>query len=103
MPQASGQLAALWQRAAAVEEFDRAFYGDDGASRQQFVERLYAENPAALRAMFSAAEQILIARRCARRATANRAHEPLARRSSKPIRRRALNKNRVQSRSLRGI
>jgi hypothetical protein len=58
-PQASGQLAALWQRAAAVEDFDRAFYGDDGASRQQFVERLYADNPAALRAMFAAAEQIL--------------------------------------------
>ena len=58
-PQASGQLTALWQRAAAVEEFDRAFYGDDGASRQQFVERLYADNPAALRAMFAAAEQIL--------------------------------------------
>jgi hypothetical protein len=59
MPQASGQLAALWQRAAAVEDFDRAFYGDDGTSRQLFVERLYADDPAALRAMFTAAEQIL--------------------------------------------
>lgn len=59
MPHASGQLAALWQRASAIETFDHAFYGDDGASRQKFVERLYADNPDGLRAMFAAAEQIL--------------------------------------------
>jgi hypothetical protein len=59
VPQASGQLAALWQRASAFEDFDRAFYGNDAPSRQQFVERLNTENPAALRAMFAAAEQVL--------------------------------------------
>jgi hypothetical protein len=61
-PQASTQLAGLWQKAAALENFDRAFYGDDAATREQFLVQLSAEKPAEFRAMFAAAERILAAR-----------------------------------------
>jgi hypothetical protein len=58
-PAASAELGALWQRATALDVFDRAYYGDDAGAPQQLVSELYAANPGALRAMFAAAANVL--------------------------------------------
>lgn len=60
-PQASAQLAGLWQKASALENFDKAFYGNSEPDREQFLARLSAEKPAEFRAMFSAAQKLLAA------------------------------------------
>lgn len=59
VPQASAQLAGLWQQAAALESFDHAFYGNNAADREQFLSKLSNERPAEFRAMLAAAEKIL--------------------------------------------
>jgi hypothetical protein len=58
-PDSAPQLAAMWQRANALETFDRAYYGADAAAQQSLVAQLYADDPAALRAMVAAAQQII--------------------------------------------
>jgi hypothetical protein len=58
-PDSAPQLAAMWQRANALEIFDRAYYGADAAAQQSLVAQLYADDPAALRAMVNAAQQII--------------------------------------------
>jgi hypothetical protein len=58
-PEASAELDTLWQRATALDAFDRAYYGDDAGAQQQLVSELYAANPGALRAMFAAAANVL--------------------------------------------
>jgi hypothetical protein len=58
-PEASAELGVLWQRATALDSFDRAYYGDDAGAQQQLVSELYAANPGALRAMFAAAANVL--------------------------------------------
>lgn len=64
LPEAAGadakaQLAEMWQRSAELEAFDAAYFGNDEAGRQQFVERMYAQNPAALKAMYEAAGAVI--------------------------------------------
>ncbi len=58
-PEAAPQLATLWQRANALDTFDRAYYGTDAGAQQALVAQLYADDPAALRAMVAAAQQII--------------------------------------------
>ena len=56
---AKARLAEIWQRSAELEAFDGAYFGNDEAGRQQFVERMYAQNPAALKAMYEAAGEVI--------------------------------------------
>jgi hypothetical protein len=58
-PESAPQLASLWQRANALDTFDRAYYGTDASAQQALVAQLYADDPAALRAMVAAAQQIM--------------------------------------------
>jgi hypothetical protein len=58
-PAAAPELSALWQRSAALEVFDHAFYSGDASAQQQLVTRLYSDDPGALRAMVAAATQLL--------------------------------------------
>jgi len=58
-PESAPQLASLWQRASALDTFDRAYYGADAAAQQALVAQLYADDPGALRAMVAAAQQII--------------------------------------------
>jgi len=58
-PAAAAELSALWQRSAALEVFDHAFYSGDASAQQQLVTQLYSEDPGALRAMVAAATQLL--------------------------------------------
>ncbi len=58
-PDSAPQLAAMYQRANALETFDRAYYGADAAAQQSLVAQLYADDPAALRAMVAAAQQFI--------------------------------------------
>jgi hypothetical protein len=58
-PNAAPELANLWERAAALDTFDRAFYGADSSAQQQLITQLYSDDPAAFRAMVSAAAQLL--------------------------------------------
>jgi hypothetical protein len=58
-PESASQLAAMYQRANALEIFDRAYYGADAAAQQSLVAQLYADDPAALRAMVAAAQQFI--------------------------------------------
>jgi hypothetical protein len=56
---AKARLAEMWQRSAELEAFDGAYFGNDPAQRQQFVERMYSQSPAALEAMFEAARALI--------------------------------------------
>ena len=56
---AKARLAEMWQRSAELEAFDAAYFGNDEPGRQQFVERMYAQNPAALKAMYEAAGAVI--------------------------------------------
>ncbi len=58
-PAAAPELSALWQRSAALDAFDHAFYDGDATAQQQLVTQLYSDSPEALRAMVSAAAQLL--------------------------------------------
>ena len=58
-PAAAPELSALWQRSAALEVFDHAFYSGDASAQQQLVTQLYSDDPGALRAMVAAATQLL--------------------------------------------
>jgi len=58
-PAAAPELSALWQRSAALEIFDHAFYSGDVSAQQQLVTQLYSDDPGALRAMVAAATQLL--------------------------------------------
>lgn len=58
-PAAAPELSALWQRSAALEVFDHAFYDGDASAQQQLVTRLYSDDPGALRAMVAAATLLL--------------------------------------------
>ena len=58
-PAAAPELSALWQRSAALEVFDQAFYSGDVSAQQQLVTQLYSDDPGALRAMVAAATQLL--------------------------------------------
>jgi hypothetical protein len=58
-PAAAPELSALWQRSAALEVFDHAFYSGDVSAQQQLVTQLYSDDPGALRAMVAAATQLL--------------------------------------------
>jgi hypothetical protein len=58
-PAAAPELSALWQRSAALEVFDHAFYDGDASAQQQLVTQLYSDDPGALRAMVAAATQLL--------------------------------------------
>ncbi len=40
-PAAAPELSALWQRSAALEVFDHAFYSGDASAQQQLVTRLF--------------------------------------------------------------
>lgn len=53
------RLAEMWRRSTELDAFDAAYFGEDGAARQVFVERLFAENPAALKAMYEAAGAVM--------------------------------------------
>lgn len=53
------RLAEMWQRSAELDRFDAAYFGEDGAARRAFVERLHSENPAALKAMYEAAGAVM--------------------------------------------
>ena len=68
-PDSAPQLASLWQRANALDTFDRAYYGADAAAQQALVAQLYADDPAALRAMVAAAQQFIAAPATASRVT----------------------------------
>src|SRR6202030_1164537 len=56
-PAAAPELSALWQRSAALEVFDHAFYSGDVSAQQQLVSQLYSDDPGSLRAMVAAARQ----------------------------------------------
>jgi hypothetical protein len=58
-PAAAPELSALWQRSAALEVFDHAFYSGDVSAQRQLVTQLYSDDPGALRAMVTAATQLL--------------------------------------------
>jgi hypothetical protein len=58
-PASAPELSALWQRSAALEVFDHAFYSGDVSAQQQLVTQLYSDDPGALRAMVAAATQLL--------------------------------------------
>jgi hypothetical protein len=58
-PESAPQLATLWQRATVLDTFDRAYYGADAAAQQTLVAQLFADDPAALRAMVAAAQQFI--------------------------------------------
>jgi hypothetical protein len=58
-PAAAPELSALWQRSAALDAFDHAFYDGDAAAQQQLITQLYSDAPDALRAMVAAATQLL--------------------------------------------
>jgi hypothetical protein len=58
-PAAAPELSALWQRSAALEVFDHAFYSGDVSAQQQLVTQLYSDDPGALRAMVAAATRLL--------------------------------------------
>ena len=58
-PAAAPELSALWQRSAALEVFDHAFYSGDASAQQQLVTQLYSDDPGALRAMVAAATLLL--------------------------------------------
>jgi hypothetical protein len=64
LPEAAGadanvRLSEMWQRSAELEAFDGAYFGNDPVQRQQFVEQMYAQNPAALKAMYEAAGAVI--------------------------------------------
>jgi hypothetical protein len=69
-PNDAPQFAALWQRATALETFDRAYYGADAAAQQQLITQLHADDPAVFRAMVTAATQVLDSNRDNRRGNA---------------------------------
>jgi hypothetical protein len=58
-PSAAPELANLWERATALDTFDRAFYGADASAQQQLITQLYSDDPAAFRAMVITAAQLL--------------------------------------------
>lgn len=58
-PAAAPELSALWQRSAALEVFDHAFYSGDVSAQRQLVTQLYSDDPGALRAMVAAANELL--------------------------------------------
>jgi hypothetical protein len=58
-PAAAPELSALWQRSAALDAFDHAFYDGDSFAQQQLVTQLYSDDPVALRAMVAAATRLL--------------------------------------------
>ena len=58
-PAAAPELSALWQRSAALEVFDHAFYSGDTSAQRQLVTQLYSDDPGALRAMVAAATRLL--------------------------------------------
>jgi hypothetical protein len=58
-PAAAPELTALWQRSAALDAFDHAFYDGDASAQQQLVTQLYSDSPNALRAMVAAATRLL--------------------------------------------
>jgi hypothetical protein len=58
-PAAAPELSALWQRSAALDAFDHAFYDGDASAQQQLVTQLYSDSPNALRAMVEAATRLL--------------------------------------------
>jgi hypothetical protein len=58
-PAAAPELSALWQRSAALDAFDHAFYDGDASAQQQLVTQLYSDSPNALRAMVAAATRLL--------------------------------------------
>ena len=61
----SARLAEMWRRSAELDAFDAAYFGEDGAARRGFVERLHSENPAALRAMYEAVGAVMARERSA--------------------------------------
>ncbi len=77
-PDAAPQLAALWQRSSALDTFDRAYYGADASAQQALVAQLYADDPAALRTMVAAAQQILDGSRVAPPSPAANSHSQKA-------------------------
>src|ERR1700733_5757432 len=58
-PAAAPELSALWQRSAALDAFDHAFYDGDASAQRQLVTQLYSDSPNALRAMVAAATRLL--------------------------------------------
>src|ERR1700735_2941451 len=58
-PAVAPELSALWQRSAALDAFDHAFYDGDASAQQQLVTQLYSDSPNALRAMVAAATRLL--------------------------------------------
>ena len=58
-PAAAPELSSLWQRSAALDAFDHAFYDGDASAQQQLVTQLYSDSPNALRAMVAAATRLL--------------------------------------------